>query len=693
MPIRFLLVLMIALHLANAGCGGGDKHLPSSNPPEYDPKKVYTTPVAPPSAPAVAKPAEPEQPSIDLPSLEPWPNEKGEWKKVPVNSDSLPLFKGIKGTCEALSKIVQGLGSAQLFAGAEGQALKKLLGTRAESLAQSLDQQLFETFKQQLGPGAVDCPSPAPTPARKSSVDDMLQQPHLMLATGSSHGSFQLAQATVPGGEREGYATTKGSVNINIPPDSVGRKSREWRIEEGNTPSTAGNRNGFTLVNGGYAKKCPTSEGIVEGDYEFSLIVHQTTTESGTSRTVYNARRVHAKLKGQVGDDAKLQYVDLDATLGIGRGGTDRPTLFSRQRQHVRFVPDHQASGLPSQFSNWSVSEWSSELVGATEGDSMTMLMLAVTIFSGPIYLDAELQWTTANTCVEITFTPATKTKKFVPSESTPVMTELRTKKERALVPAKFKEARERPREGNGRVSPREKESQPTIPATFTYQAPANRVKHSGFWVGAVSRAGVAEAKDGEWELADASYVLEFQSRIVSSEPTEPVESVAAGRVVLTPVEGKEGWYRGSGMLGYQTGPPPNRDPCTTLVMGHGTTPFDVAGMSIKLSERTDSAGHQTGSADIELHYLIHPTNETERPVAYVNYECVPGKVFPYPFFYSMYAVARGADEFNLLKGWTYVGRNGVVATKVLRGHCGDHCEDESVFTLKEVSDQTSSSK
>ena len=86
---------------------------------------------------------------------------------------------------------------------------------------------------------------------------------------GPSQGSFQLAQATAPGGEREGYTITKGSVNIAIPPDAVGMKSREWRIEEGNTPETAGDRKGFSLINGGYAKKCPTSEGIVEGDYEF----------------------------------------------------------------------------------------------------------------------------------------------------------------------------------------------------------------------------------------------------------------------------------------------------------------------------------------------------------------------------------------------------------------------------------------
>jgi hypothetical protein len=681
------LVLLLSVALLTAGCSGGDKHLPSSNPPEYDPKKVYTTPAVSPSTPVQtsAKPAEPDPPPIQLPPLEPGPNEKGEWKKVSVNPESLQLLKGVKNTCEALTKMVQGLGSAQLFSGKDGQSLKQSLGSQAESIARSLDRQLFETFKQQLGSGAADCLSPVP--ARKISLDDTLQFPRLVLASGPSSGSFQLAQNTVSGGERDGYRVTEGSANIDIPSDSVGRKSREWRIEEGSTPNTAGNRSHFTLINGGYAKKCPRADGIVEGDYEFSLVVHQTINDSGTVRTVYNARRVHATLKGQVGDDAKLQYVDLDATLGIGRGGTDRPTLFSRQRQHVRFVPDRQAAGLPSQFSNWSVSEWSSELIGSTESDAIGMLLLAVTVFSGPMYLDAEVAWSHENTCVEVTFMPATKTHKLGPNESVPVKTELRTKKEQMVVPAKFKEAKERPREGNGNVSPRQPESQPGAPATFTYKAPATRVRHSGFRVGVVSRAGVAE---GEWEVAEGTYILEFQSRIVDREPTAPAESVAAGKVTLTLVEGKD-MYRGSGMVGYQTSPPPNRDPCTSLIMGHGTTRLDVAGMFIKLSERTGAAGSPVASADIELHYFVNLTNETERLHTMVNYQCVPGELVPYSFFYSMYAVSRGAEEINLLKDWTHVGRNGVVATKTLRGNCGDLCEDVTVFTLKEMNEEVSS--
>ena len=50
MPTRLVLLLSVAL--LTAGCGGGDRHLPASNPPEYDPKKVYSAPTAPLRAPA-----------------------------------------------------------------------------------------------------------------------------------------------------------------------------------------------------------------------------------------------------------------------------------------------------------------------------------------------------------------------------------------------------------------------------------------------------------------------------------------------------------------------------------------------------------------------------------------------------------------------------------------------------------------
>lgn len=708
---RFLLLLIVALLTAN--CGGGDKHLPSSNPPEYDPKKVYTTPAALPSTPSasVAKPAEQGPPSIQLPPFEPGPNEMGEWKKVPVNPASLQQFINVNTPCEALSKIVQGLGSTQLFAGEDGQAFKKLLGAQAESIARSLDQQLFDNFKAQLGPNVATCPSPEP--ARKSRFDEPLHAPRFLLATGPSHGSFQLAQSTAPAGEREGYTVTKGSENIPIPPDAVGKKSREWRIEEGNSPGTAGDRKAFTLINGGYAKKCPTpdlgEEGayVVQGDYEFSLVVDQTINFSNMIRTEYNARGIHATLKGRVGDDARLQYVDLDASLVIGRGGTNAPTSFARQHQHMRFVPDRRAGGMPSEFSNWSVSEWDSALVGTGQRDAMNMLLLAVTVFSGPFYLAAEGEWTTANTCVEIIFTPPTKTKKFVPSESTYVKTELRTKKDQVLVPAKFKEARERPREGNGRVSPREDKSELNRPATFTYQAPATKVQHSGFRVSAISRAGVAEPKEGEWELAPSAYVLEFKSHIVQEPlnlPNPPFGMFMSSNgfdahvQATVPLQRRDdGQWVGEGVMQYATRTLTQPASCEIRIQGTGTTTFHVNGGSISSDPDPFAVNliilpgqsgevaetHCTSGNTPEKLKELFATQGVQGSDAHVTSK---GGGWSGAFNFTRFRTFNWNKKGYEIGGWTPVRDSDVIAQKTITVNCSmglGACREETTLTLK----------
>ncbi len=702
--MQFRILFIFPALLLTASCGG-DRHLPTSNPPEYDPTKVYTAPPA-----SVAKPVEPGPPPIQLPPLEPGPNERGEWKKVPLRPESLQLFNGIKSPCEALSKIVQGLGSAQMFAGKEGQALQQSLGPQAESIARALDQQLFETFKQQLGSRAANCPSPAPAP--KIGLNGPIHLPHRILATGPLHPSFQLAQATSPGGEREGYTVTKGSVNIPIPPDAVGMKSREWRIEAGNTPQTAGDRKGFSLINGGYAKKCPSpdpgEEGayVVEGDYEFSLVVDQTTHYSNMIRTEYNARSIHATLKGRVDDDAKLQYIDLDASLVIGTGGTNRPTSFAHQHQHVRFVPDRRAGGIPSQFSNWSVSEWDSSLANTATGDAMNML-LATTVFSGPFYLAAEVEWNKANTCVEIVFNPPTKTKRFEPNASTPVKTELRTKLHQTLVPAKFKEARERPREGNGRVSPREDKSEINRPATFSYQAPATKVQHSGFRLTAVSRAGVAEAKDGEWELAPSAYVLEFKSHIVQ----EPLNLMNPGIGMFMSSNGfdahveatvplrhrEDGEWVGEGVMQYATRTTTQPASCEIRIRGAGTTTFHVNGGSIKLDPEP-----------FAVNLMILPGQSGEVAETHCTSGNTPQKLKE--LFASQgvqggeaHVVSKGGGwsgafnftrfrTFNMAKkgyemgGWTPVRDSDVIAKKTIRVNCSigmQTCQEVTELTLK----------
>jgi hypothetical protein len=711
MPFR--IVFFIALFLF-PGCSGGDKHLPTSNPPEYDPKRVYQAPTTPPSTllASAAKPPEHAFPPIQLPPLEPGPNDRGAWKPVPVKLESLKLFND-KNPCEALSKIVQGLGSTQLFAGEDGQAFKTLLGAQADSIARSLDQQLFDNFKAQLGPTVADCPSPAP--ARKSSLGEPIHTPRLLLATGPSHGSFQLAQATAPEGEREGYTVTKGSVNVPVPPDAVGKKSREWRIEEGNSPGTAGDRKGFSLINGGYAKKCPSPDSgeegayFVEGDYEFSLVVDQTINYSRSIRTEYNARSIHATLKGRVGDDALLQYVDLDASLVIGSGGTNRQTSFAHQHQHVRFVPDRRAGGMPSQFSNWSVSEWDSALAGVAQSDAMNTLLLAVTLFSGPFYLAAEGEWTTANTCVEIIFTPPTKIKKFVPSESTQVKTELRTKKGSNVVPAKFKEARERPREGNGRVSPREDKSETNRPATFTYQAPATKVQHSGFRVGAISRAGVAEAKDGEWELASSAYVLEFQSHIVQEPlnlPNPPFGMFMSSNgfdahvQATVPLRRREdGQWVGEGVMQYATRTLTQMASCEIRIQGAGTTTFHVNGGSIssdpdpfavnliilpgQSGEVADT--HCVGSNDEKLKELMAKSNPGF-PLANEARVVSKGGGWSGAFNVTRFTRFNRAKGGYEIGGWTQVLNSDVVAKKTVTVNCSiglSSCQEETTLTLK----------
>ena len=136
-------------------------------------------------------------------------------------------------TCEALSKIVQGLGSAQLFAGAEGQTLKQSLGSQAESVARSLDQQLFDNFKAQLGPNVADCPSPAPE--RKSSgLDEFFPPGRVVRTNGLSNGSFQLAQAPAVPAPEDDYTETKSESRQEAPPGWVGWKTTTRTTRIGN---------------------------------------------------------------------------------------------------------------------------------------------------------------------------------------------------------------------------------------------------------------------------------------------------------------------------------------------------------------------------------------------------------------------------------------------------------------------------
>ncbi len=708
MRTRLLLIVLAAL--LTTSCSGGDKHLPSSNPPEYDPKKVYTAPMAPSSAPAisVAKPVESSPPPIQLPPLEPGPNEKGEWKKVPVKLESLQFFKGVKTPCEALSKIVHGLGSAQLFAGAEGQALKQSLGSQAESVARSLDQQLFDNFKAQLGPNVADCPSPPP--AHKSSgLEEFFPSGRVVRTNGLSNESLQLAQAPAVPASEDDYTETKRESRQEAPPGWVGWKTTTRTTRIGNKRETAGNRRSIVMILGGKVLKCPTPDGVVAGDFEFVVVLDQTIVESGVTRTVHIGLHATATLKGQVGDDAKVQYVEGDLSTVAAHNGTDVPTSLRRRRSQFRFTlsRDEFYPGLPTNITPISETSWDIEGATPQENNFASDAAAAVMLWGGQNYLDAEKEWFKPNTCVEILFTPPTKTKKFVPNESTPVKTELRTKKEQALVPAKFKEARERPREGNGRVSPREKESEPNTPATFTYQAPATKVRHSGFKVKAVSRAGVAEEKEGEWELAPSAYVLEFKSHIVQ-EPLNLLNppfgmfmssnGFDAHVQATVPLRRRDdGEWVGEGVMQYATRTTTQPASCEIRIQGAGTTTFHVNGGSISSdpepfavnviilpgqSGEVADTHCSSGNTPQKLKELF-ATQGVQGGEAHVASK---GGGWSGAFNFTRFRTFNWNEKGYEIGGWTPVRDSDVIAKKTITANCSigtERCREETTLTLR----------
>ncbi len=715
MPVSPLLLLLVTILLT--GCGG-DKHLPSSNPPEYDPKKVYTAPVAPSSAPpTVATPTEFDRLKAQLELLEAGQKAKGEGKKIPFDPNSLQLFKGVTTPCEALSRLAPGLGSAQLFEGADGAALKKALGPEADGFARRMDEQLVEGLKHSLGPGAADCPiSVRP---RKSSFIDRSPSPRVVLTHTTPTAPFLIAQATIPDTSRDDYEVVDPRpMRIQDAPagwvgytetDTMTRIGREDR-------PTKGIREDYEMVIAPKVKQCPHLEGselkgMVDGTFAWSLMMFRATP--GPQSVLYR-RKIQATLKGEVGDDAQLinRVVKYDATITIQHIGTELPYYSNSARIQGEFTIDQQ--GIPEGFKVIEVSDFSGGEATAKDASLIASIALIAAWFSGPEYARAQTIWNNANTCVEIVFNPPTKTKKFEPNASTPVKTELRTKKDQALVPAKFKEAKERPREGNGRVSPREDKSEINRPATFTYQAPATKVQHSGFQVSAVSRAGVAAAKEGEWELAPSAYALEFKSHIVQ----EPVDVLSSWGLTVSAngfdaqVEARvplrrrdDGQWVGQGEMQYVTRTTTHPTLCEIRIQGTGTTTFHVNGGSISLDPEPFAVKLIILPGQTEEMAEVHCESTTARGTEKIR-ELLATQGVQGSNAYSSAKSGGWRAAFNLSRfssfiwtpgrqgyeigGWTQVLNSDVVAKKTMRVDCGGSaglgatlCREETTLTLK----------
>ncbi len=308
---------------------------------------------------------------------------------------------------------------------------------------------------------------------------------------------------------------------------------------------------------------------------------------------------------------------------------------------------------------------------------------------------------------MEIIFTPVTKTKMFVPSESTPVKTELRTKEGSKVVPATFKEAKERPREGIGNVTPMEEKSEHDRPATFTYRAPGTRVPHSEFRVKAVSRAGVAEEKDGEWELAPFAYALEFKSHIVQ----EPMNfahrqfgmqmssnGFDAHVQATVPLRRRDdGEWVGVGMMQYATRTTTQTAQCEIRIQGTGTTTIHVNGGSISSDPEPFAVnliilpGQSGEVAETHCASAQGPAKLKEllpSQGAQVGdaHTVTKGGGWSSAFSFTHFKTFNRNKKGYEIGGWTPVRDSDVIAKKTIRVDCSigtQTCQEVTELTLK----------
>ncbi len=293
------------------------------------------------------------------------------------------------------------------------------------------------------------------------------------------------AQAPAPSSASStvGYEITRPpQVVTKAPHGWVGRKTTDREKRIGNTPETKGNSYEFVLTIGGFTRKCPNADGIVPGNFEYSLIADEVITGKGeTQRTHYVDRVVTKRLLGLVGNDAKLEFVDIEAEYISERTGS--PT--KRRTVRERFKPGQHGEA---------------DIEAMTRAARVTgeLPIATVILFAGQNFILAQLEWLRLNQCVEFTFDPPTGGRVLKPNESVDVRTTLRTKDDNASVAGANLQVQAI--EAIGSVTPRRIETHSAAPVTITYTASTQPRKGNGIDVATWSRAGLA---GGLWRIGD----------------------------------------------------------------------------------------------------------------------------------------------------------------------------------------------
>lgn len=322
------------------------------------------------------------------------------------------------------------------------------------------------------------------------------------------------------------YESQQSQTVQQAPPGWVGRKTTDRGRRVGKTADTQGNESTTVLTIGGFAKRCPTAEGLVEGNFEYLLTYDEARNAGGATQRTRVFRHFVARLKGYVGEDARLQYVEMEGEYTVAR---DVPgELPSSDRRPVRATFRAGAGGEPDWEAMKSVAEMAADVAIAN-----------VVLMGGTMYATAELEWLKENACVEFTFDPPTDSRALAPNEAAQVRIGLRTKEGGSSLAWKTDSLG--PLQGIGSVSPRKAEAQPGAPATITYTASSKPRRGHGIELASLSRAGLGS---GKWRIIEPA---RFEGRFTQTDSVglasglgkgTNVEKVT-GTLVWTPEEEK----------------------------------------------------------------------------------------------------------------------------------------------------------
>jgi hypothetical protein len=150
----------------------------------------------------------------------------------------------------------------------------------------------------------------------------------------------------------------------------------------GKKPHTEGIREQYEMIIAPKAKRCPDPEGMVDGTFEWSIEMYRATTgPDGEPQGVLYRRHVVTELKGKVGDDAKVQYVDFDARVMIQHIGMELPYYSHSARIQGQFTIDQRMMEIPQEFMNITVSDFSAGEAEAKDASLMANIALIAAYF------------------------------------------------------------------------------------------------------------------------------------------------------------------------------------------------------------------------------------------------------------------------------------------------------------------------